>query len=176
MGGKERRPRASAWPVHGDDPPQRLPFTGAGGEDASGRPCQLAAIGRPQEEPLRSGLQGPSEGLHRLGGVHGKQRASVQLCRGGQSGRCHDGVRFELTNGFGQLVLIGGGRDHAGPTRSVEEVQHLLGYVVLLEREDNPRNLFHARSIASEGRPHHRGEARESLAGDARRNRPAREH
>ena len=56
VGGKERRPRASAWPVHGDDPPQRLPFTGAGGEDASGRPCQLAAIGRPQEEPLRSGL------------------------------------------------------------------------------------------------------------------------
>ena len=153
VGGEERRPRAPAWSVDGDHPSQRVTLSGSGSKDPGDRAGQLATIGWPEEEAPRSRLQGSSKGLHCLGRVHGEQRTSVQLCGGHESGRSDDGVGFQLPNGFGQLMLVRGGRHHPGPAGSVEEVHDFLGHIVFLEGEDHPRNFFHARSIDFVGRP-----------------------
>src|SRR6266545_4984380 len=150
---RSRRAKPAARSMDGDDPSQRLTLPDSGSQDAGGRAGQLATIGWPKEEALRSRLQGSSKGLHRLGCVHGKQCTSVQLCGGRERGRGHDGIGFQLPNGFGQLMLVRGGRHHPGPSRSVEEVHDFLGHVMLLEREDHPRNFFHAHSIDFVGRP-----------------------
>src|SRR6266545_2409535 len=176
VGGQERRPSASPRSMDGDDPSQRLTLPGSRSKDAGDGAGQLATIGRPQEEAVRSRPQSSPKGLHRLGCVHGEEGTSVELCGGREPGRGHYSVGLQLPNGFGQLMLVRGGRHYPGPSGSVEEVHDFLGHVVLIEREDHPRDFFHIRSSTSWEDHRQRREARERPAGEARRNRPAREH